>query len=153
MDKCWLDKCHGDSWNMFSMFPGNYSLSFIKIKSVTAEILLTLSLCGGWGGGAESFYCQTQPFVEVRLRFSQYLCSFLPSFWYLCFYWRYWKLQDILIYQQSLFGLRKKRYYRTLENQIWCDTEFQMYFRQKCEIIFLQLALINKQLKIQRKIL
>ena len=45
--------------------------SFIKIGSVTAEILLTLSFCGGgvgWGG-AESFYCQTQPCVEGRLGF------------------------------------------------------------------------------------
>ena len=41
--------------------------SFIKIGSVTAEILETLSLCGV--GGAKSFSGQTQPCVEVRLGF------------------------------------------------------------------------------------
>ena len=30
------------------MFTGTYLKSFIKIGSVTAEILLTLSFCGGW---------------------------------------------------------------------------------------------------------
>ena len=42
---------------------------FDKIGSVTAEILLTLSFCGGVVGGAESFYSQTQHCVEVRLGF------------------------------------------------------------------------------------
>ena len=33
------------------MFPGTYLENFIKIRSVTAEILLTLSFCGGWWVG------------------------------------------------------------------------------------------------------
>ena len=66
-DKCCLDKCHHGSWNLFKRIPGTYLEGFIKIGSVTAdifliwtnivrtnvawtnaEILLTLSLCGGW---------------------------------------------------------------------------------------------------------
>ena len=52
------------------MFPGAY-LKFHQIGSVTAEILLILSLCGwlGWVGFAESFYCQTP--VDFVLPLSQ----------------------------------------------------------------------------------
>ena len=47
----------------------------VKIGSVTAEILLILSLCGvvGWWGGvgfAQSFSCQTSNYIEVRLSLS-----------------------------------------------------------------------------------
>ena len=51
--------------------PRNQSL--VEIGSVIAEILLTLSLCGGWVvvvvGGIKSFSCQTQHLsgVEVEL--------------------------------------------------------------------------------------
>ena len=62
MDKRYLDKCHHDSWNRFKIFLGAYLL--VKIGPVTAEILLTLSLCGwvvvGGGGGVKSFSCLTQ---------------------------------------------------------------------------------------------
>ena len=46
------------------MVQGTYLESFIKIGSVTAEILLTLSLCGGWVVVVvvKSFSCKTQPF-------------------------------------------------------------------------------------------
>ena len=50
--------------------PGTYLSSLVKIASVTAEILLSLSLCGGWGG-PKSFSCQAQlMFCEVELRLS-----------------------------------------------------------------------------------
>ena len=40
------------------------------------SLRLKLSFCcGGGGGGVESFYCQTQPCVEVSLGFWQYLIS------------------------------------------------------------------------------
>ena len=59
MNKCCLYKCYFDTWNLFKIVPGTYVLSFVKIGSVTAEILLTLSL--GWvGGGVKSFSCKTQ---------------------------------------------------------------------------------------------
>ena len=51
LDKCWLDKCHRDSWDVLRMVPGTYVYSFVKIGSVTAEILLTLSFCGWWWVG------------------------------------------------------------------------------------------------------
>ena len=62
MDKCCLDKCHFDTWNLFKMVPGTYVLSFVKIGSVTAEILLTLSflvvvVVVGGGGGVQSHFC------------------------------------------------------------------------------------------------
>ena len=47
-DKCCLDKYRGDSCNLFYMFPGLFVQSLIKIGPVTAEILLSKSLCGGW---------------------------------------------------------------------------------------------------------
>ena len=34
--------------------------SLVKIGSGIAEILMTLSFCGGGGGGLKSFSCQTQ---------------------------------------------------------------------------------------------
>ena len=34
--------------------PRTYLSSLVKIGSVTAEIMLTLSLCGGWVGGGGS---------------------------------------------------------------------------------------------------
>ena len=46
-DKCCLDKCRGDSCYLLYMFTGLFGL--IKIGPVTAEILLSKSLCdGGW---------------------------------------------------------------------------------------------------------
>ena len=51
------------------LIPETYTGSLVKIGSVTAEILLTLSLCGG-GGGVKSFSCHTQlllGYVEVQL--------------------------------------------------------------------------------------
>ena len=48
MDKCPLDKCRGDSCNLMYMFPGPFVKSLIKIGPVTAEILQSKSLCGGW---------------------------------------------------------------------------------------------------------
>ena len=63
MDKCHMNKCclykqYFDTWNLFKIVPGTYVLSFVKIGSVTAEILLTLSLLW-WvvvvvGGGVKS---------------------------------------------------------------------------------------------------
>ena len=72
MNKCCMDKCHCDSWNLFKMVPGTYLESLVKIVSVTAEILLTLSLCGvvGWVGFAQSFSCPTSNYIEVRLSLS-----------------------------------------------------------------------------------
>ena len=52
------------------------NINLIKVGLVTAEILLTLSLCGGWslggglGGGVKSFSCQIQlvvGWVDVEL--------------------------------------------------------------------------------------
>ena len=46
--------------------PRNLTLKFVEIRSVTAVILLTLSLCGWWwvvvvgGGGLKSFSWHTQ---------------------------------------------------------------------------------------------
>ena len=85
MNKCCMDECHCDTWNLFEMIQGAYLSSLvksdhnsldiayiefaavgvggwcaksvshqtrlrggIKIGSLTAEILLTLSLCGWW---------------------------------------------------------------------------------------------------------
>ena len=51
LDKRFLDKCYHDTWNILNV-PRNLHLKFIKIRSGTAEILLTLSFCGwcvGWG--------------------------------------------------------------------------------------------------------
>ena len=42
-DKCYLDKCHRNSWNLFCMFQETYLYSLVKIGPLTAEILLTLS--------------------------------------------------------------------------------------------------------------
>ena len=49
-DKCCLDKCCDDSCNLLYMFPGSFVSSLIEIGPVTAEILLSKSLCGGGGG-------------------------------------------------------------------------------------------------------
>ena len=43
LDECCLHKSHCNGFNLFYMFPGTYDYSFIKIGSVTAEILLTLT--------------------------------------------------------------------------------------------------------------
>ena len=65
-EKCCLDKCHHDSWDVLRMVPGTYVKSFVKIGSVTAEILLTLSSRWvGGGGGEQSFFRKTQ--TKVRL--------------------------------------------------------------------------------------
>ena len=58
MDKCCLDKCHFDTWNLFNLVPGTYVSSFVKIGSVTAEILLTLSfrVVVVGGGGVQSHF-------------------------------------------------------------------------------------------------
>ena len=67
-DKCCLDKCHCDSWNLFKMVPGTYLKSLVKIRSVTAEILLTLSFCGvGWWCALHSYF-RVQPPTTLRLR-------------------------------------------------------------------------------------
>ena len=47
-DKCCRDKCYCDSWSQFKIIPWTYVSSFVKIGSVTAEILQTLSFCGWW---------------------------------------------------------------------------------------------------------
>ena len=74
MDKCCLDKYHRDSWNPLRIVQGTYLKKLVKIESVTAEILWTLSLCG-WGGVgwfAQSFSCSTSNYswVEVTLQLS-----------------------------------------------------------------------------------
>ena len=38
MDKCYLHKCHRDSWNLFEMVSGPYLLIFVKMGSVTAKM-------------------------------------------------------------------------------------------------------------------
>ena len=48
LDKCCRDKCHRDSWDVLGMVPGTYVWSLVKIESVTAEMLLTLSLVWWW---------------------------------------------------------------------------------------------------------
>ena len=58
-DKCCPENCCGDSCNLLYMFPGPFVKRLIQIGPVTAEILLTLSLCGGWvvgGGGCKVFF-------------------------------------------------------------------------------------------------
>ena len=65
-----MDKCHCDSWNLFKMVPGTYLESLVKIGSVTAEILLTLSLCGvvgWWGGWGLHSHFRVQPPTTLRL--------------------------------------------------------------------------------------
>ena len=42
-DKYWLDNCHSDRWDLVKKVLGTYLKSLVKIGSVTAEILLTLS--------------------------------------------------------------------------------------------------------------
>ena len=75
-----------DSWNLFQIFPETYISSFIKIGSVTAEILLTLSLCGGRVGWyAKSFSCLTQlkvmlGWVELWLSWGFDNCIFFNDF-------------------------------------------------------------------------
>ena len=67
-----------------------YIQSFIKIKirSVTAEILLTLSFCGwvggwvgwvGWGGVCTVIILSNPTFVEVRLGFWQQVTTVLDG--------------------------------------------------------------------------
>ena len=64
MDKC----CHDiyDSWTNVTMTFGIVRIcsrcsqeppfKIVKIGSITAEILLTLGFCGGWGGGMQSHF-------------------------------------------------------------------------------------------------
>ena len=81
-DKCCLNKCHHDSWNLFVAWTNDTPTVgicskcsqvptfkvFIKIGSVTAEILLTLSFCGvgGVGWGVQSHYI-VKPNLVLRL--------------------------------------------------------------------------------------
>ena len=48
-DKCCLDKYHCDDWNLFKRVPRTYLSSLVKIRSVTAEVLLlwTNAVCYG----------------------------------------------------------------------------------------------------------
>ena len=42
------DKSHRGNWNLFKRVPGTHLSSLVKMCSVTADVFLTLSLCGGW---------------------------------------------------------------------------------------------------------
>ena len=59
--------CTNVNVNLSKMVQGTYLYSLVKIGPLTAEILLTLSFCGGWwvvvvggGGGVKSFLRKTQ---------------------------------------------------------------------------------------------
>ena len=56
--------------NPFSMIPGTYVYILVKIGSITAEILHTLSLYGGWGGVHSDFRVQPSTTVGLRLHCS-----------------------------------------------------------------------------------
>ena len=84
------------NWNLYKMFAGTYLQRFIKIKSVTAEMLLTLSLCGGWGEVVYKVIFVSNPtkvmlgFVlwwldwQVSVQISNYLYLEIPflNFWF-----------------------------------------------------------------------